>query len=294
MDPRGAGWAPRYRFHAELARALAVGECCTAQENQVQARVLGAVQEQAQAQAQARKPVTQNFQSVVAAVRAIFSQASQGGVSADQVLPSFELRMDSLNRKQVRYDPFTRIVHIGPQALHEQSPMPYVLRHVAAASMHFYNHRLIDAVSANELNNDNPDRQIGSMLHALKQVPITAEDLKRAGLQPKQASLLVLQTLPKQRELSFARAVKDAWESARRGTLGRSQAQVGGRQGVGTIAQGPTSVIPASVMAASLSPARALATESQALPPNAPTALASAASTAARVVPEDTGKGIGN
>ena len=282
MDPRGAGWAPRYRFHAELARALAVGECYTAQENQVQARVLGAVQEQAQTQA--RKPVTQNFQSVVAAVRAIFSQASQGCVSADQGLPSFELRMDSLNRKQVRYDPFTRMVHIGPQALHEQSPMPYVLRHVAAASMHFYNHRLIDAVSANELNNDNPDRQIGSMLHALKQVPITAEDLKRAGLQPKQASLLVLQTLPKQRELSFARAVKDAWESARRGTLGRSQAQVGGRQGVGTMAQRP-----ASAMAASLTSASAVATESQ--------ALASAASTASSVVTkretEDTGEGLG-
>jgi hypothetical protein len=47
MDPRGAGWAPRYRFHAELARALAPGECYTAQEQQLQARVLGAVQAQA-------------------------------------------------------------------------------------------------------------------------------------------------------------------------------------------------------------------------------------------------------
>jgi hypothetical protein len=290
MDPRGAGWAPRYRFHAELARALAVGECYTAQEQELQARVLGAVK----VQAQARKQVVPNFQSVVAAVRAIFTQASQGRASAYQGLPSFELRMDSLNRQQARYNPFTRMVHISPQFLHEQSPMPYVLRHVAAASMHFYNHRLIDALALNEPHAENSDRQIGSMLHALEQVPITAPALKNAGLQPEQANLLVLHTLPKQRELSFARAVKDAWESAKRDTLARSLAQGGGRQGVGTIAQGPTSVIPASVMAASLSPARALATESQALAPNAPTALASAASTAARVVPEDTGKGIGN
>jgi hypothetical protein len=61
--------------------------------------------------------------------------------------------MDSLNRQQARYNPFTRMVHIGPQFLHEQSPMPYVLRHVAAASMHFYNHRLIAAVAANERHN---------------------------------------------------------------------------------------------------------------------------------------------
>ncbi len=245
-------------------------------------------------QAQARKQVVPNFQSVVAAVRAIFSQASQGRASAYQGLPSFELRMDSLNRQQASYNPFTRTVLISPRALHEQSPMPYVLRHVAAASMHFYNHRLIDALALNEPHAENSDRQIGSMLHALEQVPITAPALKNAGLQPEQANLLVLHTLPKQRELSFARAVSDAWESAKRDTLSRSLAQGGGRQGVGTIAQGPASVIPASVMAASVSPARALATESQALAPNAPTALASAASTAARVVPEDTGKGIGN
>ncbi len=290
MDPRGAAWALRYRFHAELARALAVGECYTAQEQQLQARVLGAVQ----AQARARKPATQSFQSVVADVSAIFIQASRGRGSAEQGLPSFELRMDSLKRRQARYNPFTRMVHIGPQFLHGQSPMPYVLRHVAAASMHFYNHRLIDAVSANKLNNDNPDWQIGSMLHALEQVPITAEDLKRAGLQPKQANLLVLQTLPKQRELSFARAVKDAWESARRDTLGRSLAQGGGRQGVWTMAQRPASVIQESVISETGVPASAMATESQALPP---TALASAASTAARVVTnretEDTGEGLG-
>ena len=282
MHPRGAGWAPRYRFHAELARALAPGECYTAQEQQLKERVLGAVQKQAQAQA--REPVIPNFQNVVVAVRAIFSQASQRRGSADQGLPSFRLRMDSLNRQHARYNPLTRMVHVGPQFLDEQSPIPYVLRHVAAASMRFYNHRLIDAVSANELNNDNPDRQIGSMLHALEQVPITAEALKRAGLQPEQAKLVVLQTLPKQRELSFARAVKDAWESARRGTLGRSQAQVGGRQGVGTMAQRP-----ASAMAASLTSASAVATESQ--------ALASAASTASSVVTkretEDTGEGLG-
>jgi len=288
MDPRGAGWAPRYRFHAELARALAVGECYTAQEQELQARVLGAVK----VQAQARKQVVPNFQSVVAAVRAIFTQASQGRASAYQGLPSFELRMDSLNRQQASYNPFTRTVLIGPRALHEQSPMPYVLRHVAAASMHFYNHRLIDALALNEPHADNTNWQIGSMLHALEQVPITAPALKNAGLQPKQASLLVLQTLPKQRELSFARAVKDAWESARRGTLGRSQAQVGGRQGVGTIAQGPT-----SAMAASLTSASAVATESQALALTVPAALASAASTASSVVTkrktEDTGAGLG-
>ncbi len=156
--------------------------------------------------------------------------------------------------------------------------------------MHFYNHRLIDAVSANELNNDNPDRQIGSMLHALKQVPITAEDLKRAGLQPKQASLLVLQTLPKQRELSFAGAVKAAWESARRDTLGRALTQGAGREGVGTIAQRPASVMPTRVIPASVIPASAMGTGSQ--------ALASAASTASSVVTRqetgDTGEGLGS
>ncbi len=289
MDPRGAGWAPRYRFHAELARALAAGECYTAQEQELQARVLAAVK------VQARKQVVPNFQSVVAAVRAIFTQASQGRASAYQGLPSFELRMDSLNRQQASYNPFTRTVLIGPRALHEQSPMPYVLRHVAAASMHFYNHRLIDALALNEPHADNTDWQIGSMLHALEQVPITAPALKNAGLQPEQANLLVLHTLPKQRELSFARAVSDAWESAKRDTLARSLTQGGGRQGVGTIAHGPSSVIPASVM-----PTIAVASEPRALAPNvriAPTALASAASTASRVVTEqgqeDTGEGLG-
>jgi hypothetical protein len=94
------------------------------------------------------------------------------------------------------------------------------------------------------------------MLHALEQVPITAEALKRAGLPPEQAKLLVLQTLPKQRELSFAGAVKDAWESARQGARWSArQAQGGGRQGVGTMAQRPASVMPT----------RAVATESQTL-----------------------------
>jgi hypothetical protein len=259
----------------------------------MQARVLDAVK----AQAQALKQVVPSFWSVVEAVRAIFTQASQGNKSEDQGIPAFRLSIDPLTRQQARYNPFTRMVHIGPQVLHEQSPMPYVLRHVAAASMHFYNHRLIDALALNEPHSDNTNWQIGSMLHALEQVPITAPALKNAGLQPEQANLLVRHTLPKQRELSFARAVSDAWESAKRDTLARSLAQGGGRQGVGTIAQGPTSVIPASVMAASLSPARALATESRALAPTAPTALASAASTAARVVPEqgteDAGAGLG-
>lgn len=234
MDPRGGGWAPAYRFHAELARALTADECYTAQEQQLKSRVLGAVR----AQAQVRKPVIPNFPEVVAAVRAIFTRASTGIGSADMGIPPFALQMDSLNRRQASYNPLTRTVLIGPQFLHEQSPMPYVLRHVAAAAMHFYNHRLIDALAANERHEDNPDRQIGSMLHALVQVPITAEALKIAGLRGDQADLLVYQTLPKQRELSFARAVRDAWESARRGALGRSLVQDGGRWAGGTIAQG--------------------------------------------------------
>lgn len=276
MDPRGAGWAPRYRFHAELARALATEECYTEQERQLQARILGAVQTQAQAQ----KQVVPNFQNVVATVRAIFTQASQGHGPAGQGIPAFQLSIDPLTRWQASYNPFTRMVHVGPQFVHEQSPMPYVLRHVAAASMHLYNHRLIDAGSSNERRNDNPGRQIGSMLHALEQVPITAPALVNAGLAPEQAKLLILQTLPKQRELSFARAVKNAWESARRDTLARSLSQGGGRQGVGTIAQ----------RSARVTQAGSVATESL--------ALASAATTAVRGVPgletEDTGEGLGS
>jgi hypothetical protein len=250
----------------------------------MQARVLDAVK------AQALEQVVPNFWSVLEAVRAIFTQASQGNKSADQGIPAFRLSIDPLTRRQARYNPLTRTVLIGPQALHGQSPMPYVLRHVAAASMHFYNHRLIDAVAANERPNDSPDRQIGSMLYALEQVPITPEALKSAGLPVEQAKLVVLQTLPKQRESSFARAVKVAWEAARRDTLGRSLAQGGGRQGLGTIAQRP-----ASVMLTSVIPARAMATESHSL---APTALPSAATTAARMVmergPLDTGEGLGS
>jgi hypothetical protein len=247
----------------------------------MQARVLDAVK------AQALEQVVPNLWSVLEAVRAIFTQASQGNKSADQGIPAFRLSIDPLTRRQARYNPLTRTVLIGPQALHGQSPMPYVLRHVAAASMHFYNHRLIDAVAANERPNDSPDRQIGSMLYALEQVPITPEALKSAGLPVEQAKLVVLQTLPKQRELSFARAVKVAWEAARRDTLGRSLAQGGGRQGLGTIAQRPASVMPAS----------AVAEESQTLAPTAPAAHTSAATTATRVVTEreteDPGEGLG-
>jgi len=283
-DPRGSDWAPCYRFHAELARALADGECHTAQEQRLQARVILAVREEALNPT----PVTRTFPGVVNAVRAIFTQASQGDEAAGQGIPAFRLSIDPLIRRQASYNPFTRMVHIGPQFLDERYPMPYVLRHVAAASMHFYNHRLIDAVAANERRDDNPDRQIGSMLYALQQVPITAEALTKAGLTEEQAKLVVRQTLPSQRELAFARAVKDAWESGKRDALDRAMVQGGARPGAGTIAQQPASVTPASV-----TPASAVATVSQALALTAPTALTSAATTATRVWPADAGEGLG-